>query len=164
MTDAWAHETVSSDRPGLRFADVATGPTPPAGIVPIWSGGSGKPAIRRAVRFGEAWHPINPELVWLREVGVRALTAASDAAQRAVPEVVVRIKARLQAEPAAPGRPLGVGTLAQVLDDLEALAEVGASEVILDTNPDAPEARDFGVERQALLEIVEAFRARAGVA
>ena len=93
-----------------------------------------------------------------------ALAAASDAAQRPVPEVVVRIKARLQAEPAAPGRPLGVGTLAQVLDDLEALAEVGASEVILDTNPDAPEARDFGVERQALLEIVEAFRARAGVA
>ena len=60
-----------------------------------------------------------------------------------VPERVPRIKAHLLAEPAGVGRPLGVGTLDQIVGDLVALAGLGAVEVIGDLNPDAPRALEI---------------------
>ena len=77
-----------------------------------------------------------------------------------VPERVPRIKAHLLAEPAGVGRPLGVGTLDQIVGDLVALAGLGAVEVIGDLNPDAPRARDFGTERRQLLEVKDAYEQR----
>ena len=35
--------------------------------VPIWVGGNSEVGIRRAVRFGDAWHPLRNTLAWLRE-------------------------------------------------------------------------------------------------
>jgi probable F420-dependent oxidoreductase len=156
ITRAWAEPTVSA---APHFHDVATGPNPSDGRVPLWIGGAGKAAIRRAARFATAWHPINPTLSWLRDTGLPALASAS--AGRPMPGLVPRIKARLQPEPAPPDRPLGVGTLDQVVGDVAALVEAGASEVILDPNPDSPRPRDFATERRHLLEIRDAFRARS---
>ncbi|GLI03950.1 TIGR03619 family F420-dependent LLM class oxidoreductase [Phytohabitans aurantiacus] len=154
ITRAWAEPTVSA---APHFHDVATGPNPSDGRVPLWIGGAGKAAIRRAARFATAWHPINPTLSWLRDTGLPALASAG----RPMPGLVPRIKARLQPEPAPPDRPLGVGTLDQVVGDVAALVEAGASEVILDPNPDSPRPRDFATERRHLLEIRDAFRARS---
>jgi alkanesulfonate monooxygenase SsuD/methylene tetrahydromethanopterin reductase-like flavin-dependent oxidoreductase (luciferase family) len=125
------------------------GPEP----IPVWAGGPSRRAIRRAVRHGTAWHPINPEYAWLRDRGLPALRAEAAEQGRAVPELVVRIKARLQPEPAGADRPMGVGTLEQVVGDVRALAGLGAGEVILDTNPDTPRPRDFAAERRHLAEI-----------
>jgi probable F420-dependent oxidoreductase len=157
---AWANDTVSAHTDGLHFADVATGPAPPGGSVPLWVGGASPPAIRRAVRHATAWHPINPPLAWLRDTGLPALAAAAAAAGRPVPELVPRIKARLQPDAAPPGRPLGVGTLDQVVGDVLALADLGAVEVILDPNPDIPRPRDHDAERRHLVEIREAYEKR----
>lgn len=160
ITHAWAHETVSADVAGLQFRDVATGPTPPGGHLPVWVGGASRAAIRRAVRFATAWHPINPDLAWLRNVGLPTLADTAAAAERPVPDLVPRIKARLQAEPAPAGRPLGVGTLEQVVNDVVALASSGAVEVVLDPNPDTPRPRDFSTEQRHLLEIKDAYEQR----
>lgn len=157
ITAAWANETVSADTAGLSFRDVATGPMPPEGRVPVWAGGASRAAIRRAARFADAWHPINPDLAWLRDFGVPALADAVADLRRPVPDLVPRIKARLQPEPAGAGRPLGVGTLDQVVSDVAALADAGAVEVILDPNPDAPRERDFATEQRHLLEIKDAY-------
>jgi probable F420-dependent oxidoreductase len=161
ITNAWAQERVSSDLPGLTFDDVATGPARIGGRVPLWVGGAGAAAIKRAVRFGDAWHPINPELTQLRDVGLPALGHSAAAAGRAVPQLVPRIKTRLSVEPGPVGRPLGVGTLGQVVDDLAALADLGAVEVILDPNPDRLEPRDFDTERRQLLEVKQAWEQRS---
>lgn len=161
ITRAWAEPTVS-DEP--RFRDVATGPWPAGGRVPLWVGGASKAAIRRAARFATAWHPINPTLAWLRGAGVPALAQAAATLGRPVPGLVPRIKARLQAGPAPADRPLGVGTLDQVVGDVVALAEAGAGEVILDPNPDSPRPRDFTAERRHLLEIRDALHARVPTA
>lgn len=158
ITRAWAEPTVSV---APHFHAVATGPNPPGGRVPLWVGGAGMAAIRRAARFATAWHPINPTLSWLRGTGLPALAEASAALGRPMPGLVPRIKARLQPDPAPPDRPLGVGTLAQVVSDVAALVEAGADEVILDPNPDSPRPRDFATERRHLLEIREAFHARS---
>jgi probable F420-dependent oxidoreductase len=157
ITRAWAGGRVSSDTPGLMFTDVATGPAPAGGRVPLWVGGAGRPALRRVVRFGAAWHPINPGLSWLREVGVPAVRRLAAEAEQPMPELVPRIKAHLQTE-ANGQRPLGVGRLDQIVGDVLALADLGAAEVILDTNPDEPSTRDFGAEQRHLLEIKDAVQ------
>jgi probable F420-dependent oxidoreductase len=154
---AWARERV--DGPG--YQDVQTGPRPPGGRVPVWVGGASRRAIRRAVRSGSAWHPINPDLEWLRDEGLPALRKEAADQGRPLPELVVRMKARLQAEPAGPERPAGVGTLDQVVGDVRALAGLGAAEVILDPNPDQPHPRDYAAEQRQLAEIRAAYAAGA---
>ena len=157
ITRAWAGARVSSDTPGLTFTDVATGPVPAGGRVPLWVGGISRPALRRVVRFGAAWHPINPDLRWLRDVGLPAIRRLADEAERPMPQLVPRIKAQLQTEARGP-RPLGFGRLDQIVDDVLSLVDLGAAEVILDSNPDEPRARAFGVEQRHLLEIKDAVQ------
>ena len=149
ITEAWAEERVD----GPAWRDVRTGPRPPAGRVPVWVGGASRRAIRRAVRSGSAWHPINPDLGWLRDTGLPELRKEAAGQGRPVPELVVRMKARLQTEPAGPDRPAGVGTLEQVVGDVRALAALGAAEVILDPNPDQPRPRDYAAEQRDLSAI-----------
>jgi alkanesulfonate monooxygenase SsuD/methylene tetrahydromethanopterin reductase-like flavin-dependent oxidoreductase (luciferase family) len=127
--------------------------------IPVWAGGPSRRAIRRAVRHATAWHPINPEYAWLRDRGLPALRAEAAAQDRPVPELVVRIKARLRPEPEGAGRPMGVGTLEQVVGDVRALAGLGAGEVVLDTNPDTPRPRDYAAERRHLTEIKQGYAA-----
>lgn len=160
ITRAWANDVISADTPEVRFRDVATAPRPLGGRLPLWVGGSSRPAIRRAARFGSAWHPINPGLAWLRDHGLPMLRAAADH-HRPQPDLVPRIKARLQPDPAPAGRPLGVGTLDQVVADLRELAALGATELILDPNPDTPRNRDFSAEQRQLRDILDAYRSES---
>jgi hypothetical protein len=158
IIDAWTHETVSADGVGVRFQHVATGPQPAGGRVPLWVGGNGLAAIRRAAGFGDAWHPINPRLSWLRDIGIPALEDAAAVAQRPVPDVVVRIKARVEPPPRSGPRPLGVGSLPQIVEDVSAIFAAGAAEVVLDPNPDVSTPRNAIIEQRHLVEIKEAYQ------
>ena len=68
------------------------------------------------------------------------------------------MKLHLGEEVSSPDRLPGVGSLEQVLDDLRELQDLGATYVVLDTNPDVPVARDFGRERDALRAVIEAYQ------
>ena len=48
ITTAWRQRHIDADLAGLRITDVATGPNPAGGSIPLWVGGSASPAIRRA--------------------------------------------------------------------------------------------------------------------
>ena len=91
--------------------------------VPIWVGGNSDAAVRRTVRFGDAWHPLHNTLPWLRTARQKHATLG----------FAPRIALRLTAEPIAdPERLAGTGTLEQVLDDLRELRDLGAEAVVLD--------------------------------
>jgi alkanesulfonate monooxygenase SsuD/methylene tetrahydromethanopterin reductase-like flavin-dependent oxidoreductase (luciferase family) len=90
------------------------GPRLRGGRVSVWAGGLSARAIRRAACLAIAWYPINLRLGWLQDRGLPALRRAAAEAGPPMPELVPRIKARLRAEPAGAGRPLGVGNLDQV--------------------------------------------------
>ncbi|MGJ6966714.1 LLM class flavin-dependent oxidoreductase [Streptosporangium sp. G11] len=103
-----------------------------AGRIPIWVGGNGDAGLRRAVRLGEAWHPLRLTLGRMREALDR-LKVIADEERRPVPGFAPRIALRLTGSPiTAPERLAGEGTIDQVLDDLEQLRLLGADSVVLD--------------------------------
>ncbi|MEJ3749434.1 TIGR03619 family F420-dependent LLM class oxidoreductase [Actinomycetes bacterium KLBMP 9797] len=143
ITAAWTTDLVSLDGDHASYRDVSTGPRAArAPHPPLWVGGTAPPAIRRAARFGDAWHPNNAPLDWLRDTGLPALRAAAGALGRPTPAFCPRMRARVtEAALSEVDRPAGVGSFAQVRADVATLVELGAAYVVLDTNPDDPADR-----------------------
>jgi alkanesulfonate monooxygenase SsuD/methylene tetrahydromethanopterin reductase-like flavin-dependent oxidoreductase (luciferase family) len=125
------------------------------GPIPIWVGGNSDAGLRRAVRFGEAWHPLRITLPWLRGALERLATAADEQGVP-VPGLAPRIALRLTLAPLdGPGRLAGEGTIEQITGDLEQLRLLGAGTVVLDP---------FGGDPQETRHPQQAWRALAAVA
>lgn len=101
--------------------------------IPVWVGGNSDAGLRRAVRLGDAWHPLRCTLPWLREAVVR-LKAFADEERLPVPALSPRIALKLTEAPVTgPQRLAGEGSIDQIMDDLDRLRLLGAETVVLDT-------------------------------
>ena len=102
------------------------------GRIPIWVGGNSDAGLRRAVRLGDAWHPLRFTMPWLR-LAVDRMRELADGQRRPVLRLVPRIALRLTESPVTgPGRLAGEGTIGQIADDLAELHLLGAGTVVLD--------------------------------
>ncbi|MEV4074525.1 LLM class flavin-dependent oxidoreductase [Nonomuraea fuscirosea] len=109
------------------------------GGVPIWVGGESRAALLRTVRFGQAWHPLWNTLPYLRETYPRVVALAAEQGV-AAPALAPRIQLRVTPEPVTgTDRLAGVGTIEQIMDDLEELRVLGAETVVLDPFHGDPE-------------------------
>ncbi|MEU5877732.1 LLM class flavin-dependent oxidoreductase [Spirillospora sp. NPDC047279] len=108
-----------------------------SGPLPIWVGGNSDAGLRRAVRFGDAWHPLRFTLPYVDEALAR-LDKLAEGGRR--PAFAPRIVLRLTSAPVTgPDRLAGEGTIDQVVDDLEHLRRLGAQSVVLDPFGGDPE-------------------------
>lgn len=141
IRELWTKELASYKGEFVDFTDVSTAPLPVRDPhPPVWIGGQSGAAIRRAVRFGTHWHPIDFTVAWLRDTGLPAVRAEAGAQGRPVPGLAPRLLCvRLTDEPLPDDeRRPGQGTLEQIHGDLAALRELGAEHVLFDTYQGTP--------------------------
>lgn len=100
--------------------------------IPVWIGGHSDAGLRRAVRLGDAWHPLRRTMPWLREAPGR-LHAYAEEQGLPVPGFAPRIILKVTDTPVGGAdRLAGEGTIDQIMDDLEQLRSLGAEAVVLD--------------------------------
>ena len=122
------------------------------GPVPVWIGGNSDAALRRAVRLGDAWHPLRFTPGWITEAAARLRAGA--AGDR--PALMPRIALRLTDAPVTDGgRLAGHGTIDQIAADLDLLRSLGARTVVLDP---------YNGDRRETAHPQTAWRALAAVA
>ncbi len=124
-----------------------------SGPIPLWIGGNSDAALRRAVRLGDAWHPLRFTPGWIAEAAGR-LTASGG------PALVPRIALRLTAAPVTGGTRLaGHGTIDQIAGDLDQLRALGAQTVVLDPfNGDHRETAHPETAWRALATVAERWK------
>ena len=132
MIELWTSDPSSFKGRFVSFEDVRFAPKPAQKPhPPIWVGGRSDAALRRAARFGQAWHPTSMPLDAL---GERMSTLAHFSAEfgRANPPAVT-VHQSVGFEPgvaAASQRRMGRGSPEQVADDLSAYAGLGIGAVV----------------------------------
>ncbi|MDA0263393.1 MAG: TIGR03619 family F420-dependent LLM class oxidoreductase [Chloroflexi bacterium] len=138
----WTHDVASYEGKFASFTNVHTAPRPVRSPhPPIWVGGPSDAAMRRTVRYGDAWHPIRIRLGWFKDTGIPRLQEIADEEGQAMPMLCPRIRLRLtDSTNPDPERVAGEGSLEQVRRDLAELEELGCSYVVLDTYYDDIEA------------------------
>jgi probable F420-dependent oxidoreductase len=131
----WTQDVASYHGTFVSFQDVHTAPRPiRSPHPPIWIGGSSDAALRRAVRYGDGWHPNRVRMDWLRDTGLPKLRAIAAAERKPVPALCPRIRLELTESPLPDAQRLaGQGTLDQMRKDLDALQSLGAAYVLLDS-------------------------------
>jgi len=107
-----------------------------SGHIPLWIGGNSDAALRRAVRLGDAWHPLRFTPGWMAEAAGRLTACAADQG-RPAPALMPRIALRLTDAPVTASisggdRLAGHGSIDQIMADLGQLRSLGADTVVLD--------------------------------
>ncbi|MCH8990104.1 MAG: LLM class F420-dependent oxidoreductase [Chloroflexi bacterium] len=137
--ELWTKDDPKFDGKYVNFSGITFLPKPvQKPYPPIWIGGQSKPAIRRAARIGNAWHPVGaipatplePEelaenLVYLHEYAKKAGRDPS--------EIQVSVKAPLYDSRDSSGpRRRFTGSADEVCQDVQTYADVGVTHLIFD--------------------------------
>ncbi|MFG1929997.1 TIGR03619 family F420-dependent LLM class oxidoreductase [Mycobacterium sp. NPDC048908] len=125
----------------------------PVTKIPVMLGGGGSKALQRTAKRADGWLPILPTpgpagANELRESWRRIKELAAEYGRdTSRMELIVVGNVTFTERPAGPDRPAFVGTLDQILDDIQTAAEAGADELIIDLN-----LQDWFTSTQQMLE------------
>lgn len=135
MTALWSSPRASHS--GRRFAldEVANGPQPQQDPLPLWVGGTGAPARRRAARVGHGWHPMCSVSGLARRLPELDEALAAERRDRSSMVVAPRIASTALPDAAA----------------VEAWAEAGADQLIVGTTSSDPGEIEGELDRLASL-------------
>jgi probable F420-dependent oxidoreductase len=138
----WTEPYPALDGKYAKFGNVVFAPKPAAKPhLPIWVGGESPPALRRTVRFGDAWYPVsNNQSIRLNTPGrlrdgIARLHRAAEQAGRDAATIDIGYlwfaPPVWDARQGPDGRQLFSGSSSDMLADAAALQQAGARHVIL---------------------------------
>ncbi|HYY73059.1 MAG TPA: TIGR03619 family F420-dependent LLM class oxidoreductase [Candidatus Bathyarchaeia archaeon] len=163
IIDFWTKDVISHDGDSMKFENVQTGPRPlRSPRPPIWIGGMSDAALQRTVRFGDAWHPLQFRMDWLKNEGLPRLQKVAKTEGAPLPRLCPRIMMTITGNPLPEEQRLaGEGTIEQVRKDFQELQAIGAEYVLLDTYKGKPESmpdpdvalRTLGVLSREILDL-----------
>ena len=138
MRELWTNPDPSFAGKYVQFGDVVFRP-PPAQKPhpPIWVGGHTRPALRRTIEFGDAWHPINRTPAELRAGRAELERLGQQRGRERLPALAPRLDARLVLDdrggppPAHAGHMLE-GTPDDVAAQVEELRQLGTEHLVLE--------------------------------
>jgi probable F420-dependent oxidoreductase len=138
MRELWTSDAPSFTGKYTQLADVVFEPKPlQTPHPPIWVGGHTRAALRRTVRVGAAWHPINRPPAELRAGRAEIARLCREQGRTAVPALTLRNDVRLLGPGEAPppsahaGRVIA-GEPAAVVDQIRELADCGVEHLVLE--------------------------------
>jgi probable F420-dependent oxidoreductase len=147
--ELWTSDQPRFDGRYVRFADIGFAPRPVRQPhPPIWIGGHTAPAIRRAARLGDGWHPIGlrpPAGLTPDEmrIAVAQLRDEAGKAGRNPQQITLSLRAPMAfADSRGAQRHPLTGSVAAIQDDIGRYADCGVSHLIFDVmTPDVAEIR-----------------------
>ena len=125
MRALWSESPASFHGQFYHFADATFFPKPAAGGPPLWLCGNTRAAIRRAVRFGDAWNPYGIGLDDFK-AGVAYLRTQTEG--RARPLIAAHLRIRIGTPAAEPAHI--AGSLEEVTAILEQYRQAGLEYLI----------------------------------
>ena len=129
MQALWTSDPTSFEGRWTNFAEMRQNPKPVRSPFPIWVGGNGPPAIKRAAERGTGWHPINLTLAELG-AGVEAYHAACRDNHKLMGPVCLRSMPAGRRVPDGIDRVPFSGSSGQVAEDIDAYAEAGMTHIL----------------------------------
>jgi len=138
----WSDDAPVLQGDHVKFNNVIFRPKPAQRCIPIWVGGESAPALRRTVRFGDAWYPVSNNQQILLDTpprlaqGIERLRNTAEAARRDPASIDIAylwFKPVTWSEQPAPegGRVMFTGSSAQMVEDASALARIGVRHLVV---------------------------------
>jgi probable F420-dependent oxidoreductase len=149
MKALWADDPVTFEGEHYGVENAWFAPKPVRQTVPIWVAGSSKAALRRAARYGDAWHPVRPSFEGL-ERSIATLNGFVADEERAPGTVAIAVKCPVvfQSGPPGSGQAPTQGRPRDIADAIRRYRDLGASHFVLDVVPET---------RAVALETMERF-------
>jgi alkanesulfonate monooxygenase SsuD/methylene tetrahydromethanopterin reductase-like flavin-dependent oxidoreductase (luciferase family) len=137
MQELWSSAEPAFEGKYTRFGALKFEPKPLQQPLPIWVGGHSRAALRRAVAFGAAWHPINRPPDELRAGRAELGRLARAAGRAAAPAITLRNDVRVlrpgqAAPPPAHGGRVLAGEPGALIDQIRELADCGVEHLVLE--------------------------------
>jgi probable F420-dependent oxidoreductase len=142
MQALWTSDPTSFEGTWTNFDDMRQNPKPVRAPFPVWVGGNGLAAIRRAAQRGTGWHPINLTLAEFT-AGVEAYHAACRDAQKLMGPVCLRSMPGPTTDPSAERVPFS-GNAEQVASDIDAFSASGMTHILF--SPPVASTEDLRAE------------------
>lgn len=136
----WKDEVVDFQGEFFHVEDALFLPKPVNRDIPIWIGGNRGPSIRRAVRLGDGWHPVGPDLEEFAAGAARIREARDDVTLSVRMSTDVRKRREVYVGANKEKRAAVSGSAAEIRKQIDGYARAGLEYYCASMNhPAAPE-------------------------
>jgi probable F420-dependent oxidoreductase len=156
LKELWTNPTPAFQGEYFQFSDVTFSPMPvQQPHPPIWIGGRSRRGVRRAVEYGDFWHPSQLGPKELAEKAAYLRRYSASVGRDAPPRLSCRVTLSFSGPSGSAQRPPLHGTTEDIIADLEAYAEAGVAHMIMEVAGDS-----FADKYQAMERFINEVKPR----